>query len=152
MVYSYSTQGSRHLVLAPFRYSQYQILLPLLPMAVGQSAVIVKISGQSQIYFWDTFHRYFSHLRRDTSWSVFMDLCQPAVYPTLWFISLFSIHCLTFLMFGFSWGLSHRLSMASQSNFLIFLDLNTKKKKIQTQGQDFSNNKPGTTHFLFRQH
>lgn len=72
----------------------------------GQSSVILKTSGQLGIYFWDIFHRYFSHLYRDMSWSVFMDSCQPTVYPTPWFISLFSIHCLTSLIFGFDWGLS----------------------------------------------
>lgn len=72
----------------------------------GQSSVILKTSSQLRIYFWDIFHRYFSHLYRDMSWSVFMDSCQPTVYPTPWFISLFSIHCLTSLIFGFGWGLS----------------------------------------------
>lgn len=72
----------------------------------GQSSVILKTSGQIEIYFWDIFHRYFFHLYRDMFWSVFMDSCQPAVYPMLWFISLFSIHCLTSLIFGFGWGLS----------------------------------------------
>lgn len=37
--------------------------------------------------------------------------------------------------------------MASQSDFLVFLDLNTKKekRKVQITVQDFSTNKPGTT-------
>lgn len=153
MVYSYLTQGSQLTVLPLFHCSLRQILLPFLPVAVGQpdpswpcttvtkaimghpagrgltsiygqineqictsgkrcfvpagqSSVILKTLGQIEIYFWDIFHRYFSRLYRDMFWSVFMDSCQPAVYPTLWFISLFSIYCLTSLIFGFGWGLS----------------------------------------------
>lgn len=73
----------------------------------------------------------------------------------------FTQRCDSFLCFLYTvWLLSylalagdshHMLYMASQSDLLIFLDLNTKKKKKnQTRGQDFSNNKPGTTHFLFK--
>lgn len=42
------------------------------------------------------------------------------------------------------------LCLARQSDFLGFQGLNTKKKKkkIQTKGQDFSNNKLETTPFL----
>lgn len=75
-------------------------------ISAGQSSVVDKISGQTQIFFGDIFHRYFSCLCRDISWSVFMDLCQTAVYPSLWFIYLFSIHYLTFLIFGFGWDFS----------------------------------------------
>lgn len=57
-----------------------------------------------------------------------------------------SIHCLTSLL-ALAQDSHHMLPLASQSDLLIFLDLNTKKKKLNQEPR-FSNNKPGTTHFF----
>lgn len=115
----------------------------------GQSSIIIKDFRSN----WDLFLRYFPQIFFPSLQTCFglcsLILAKSSSLPNAVIHSCFLYTVWLSHIWLWLGTLNHMLYMASQSDLLIFLDLNTKKKN-QTRGQDFSNNKPGTTHFLFK--